>query len=147
MPRPFRKPRLLMLAASTAVVAGGVLAPTGAFAAAPAAPHAVVADARAAAADDHGGSDKGATLLVIIRTGDGKIRVWPDQGKDDAGELGQSHRPGRPAHRQGRHRRMTPARPCRASVPPPRPVAAPRCGAGVLGQSANVPKVARPVVR
>ncbi|MFE9631951.1 hypothetical protein [Streptomyces sp. NPDC006463] len=85
MPRPFRKPRLLMLAASTAVVAGGVLAPTGAFAATPSAPHAVVAGARAAATDDHGSSDKGATLLVIIRTADGNVRIWPDQGKDAGG--------------------------------------------------------------
>ncbi|MFB7466089.1 hypothetical protein ACFCZ1_21750 [Streptomyces sp. NPDC056224] len=84
MPRPFRKPRLLMLAASTAVVAGGVLAPTGAFAAAPSAPHAVVTDVRAAVTDDHGSSGKGTTLVLIIRTGDGNIRIGPDPGKGDA---------------------------------------------------------------
>ncbi|MGW0752858.1 hypothetical protein [Streptomyces sp. NPDC002587] len=84
MPHPIRKPRLLMLAASTAVVAGGVLAPTGAFAAAPAAPHAAVADVRAAAADDHGSSGEGATLILIIRTGDGNVRIGPDPGKGDA---------------------------------------------------------------
>ncbi|WP_327734098.1 hypothetical protein OG749_09605 [Streptomyces nojiriensis] len=44
MTHPFRPRRLALLVASTAVAAGGVLVPTTAFAATPAAPHTVVAD-------------------------------------------------------------------------------------------------------
>ncbi|MFG2986553.1 hypothetical protein ACGFYQ_35825 [Streptomyces sp. NPDC048258] len=86
MTHPFRKPRFLMLAASTAVVAGGVLVPTGAFAAVPTAPHAVVADDSVAATDDQGGTDNKSTLLLIVRDGDGNIRIGPGQGKDDSGD-------------------------------------------------------------
>ncbi|MEV7561447.1 hypothetical protein [Streptomyces sp. NPDC089795] len=43
MTHPFRPRRLALLVASTAIAAGGVLVPTTAFAAIPAAPHTVVA--------------------------------------------------------------------------------------------------------
>ncbi|MFE6834864.1 hypothetical protein ACFVFI_08475 [Streptomyces sp. NPDC057705] len=62
----FRTPRFLMLAASTAVVVGGVLTPTGAFAATPAIAHAAVADDRAAAPADDGGADNRGLLIGTL---------------------------------------------------------------------------------
>ncbi|MEU9084026.1 hypothetical protein [Streptomyces sp. NPDC048357] len=61
----FRTPRFFALAASTAVVVGGVLVPTSAFAAAPATPQAAVADDRVVAPDDQGGSDNSGKHLLI----------------------------------------------------------------------------------
>ncbi|MGW6984694.1 hypothetical protein ACWGE1_35460 [Streptomyces sp. NPDC054932] len=65
MTRPFRIRRLALLTASTAVVAGGALVPTAAFAATPTAPHAVVGDS----ADDGNKSN----LMWIAPPGSGSL--------------------------------------------------------------------------
>ncbi|WP_405787832.1 hypothetical protein OG753_07940 [Streptomyces sp. NBC_00029] len=65
MTRPFRIRRLALLTASTAVVAGGVLVPTTAFAATPATPHAVAQDS----ADDGNRSN----LMWIGPPGSGSL--------------------------------------------------------------------------
>ncbi|WP_327418917.1 hypothetical protein [Streptomyces sp. NBC_01233] len=83
MTRLFRTPRFLMLAASTAVVVGGALTPTGAFAATPAAPHAAVADDRVVAPDDQGGTDDRGNLLLIGRAGESLF--GSDRGDADPG--------------------------------------------------------------
>ncbi|WP_404962264.1 hypothetical protein [Streptomyces sp. 147326] len=80
----FRTPRFLMLAASTAVVAGAVLVPTGAFAAVPAAPHAAVADDRVLAPDDQGDTDGKGNLRLIGRSE--KPFFGSDRGTDDSAE-------------------------------------------------------------
>ncbi|MEU9303479.1 hypothetical protein [Streptomyces sp. NPDC048269] len=86
MTHPFRKPRFLMLAASAAVVVGGVLVPSGAFAAVPTAPHTVVADDGVAATEDQGSSDNRSTLLLVLPNGEGGIRIGSGQGEDASGD-------------------------------------------------------------
>ncbi|MEV6651043.1 hypothetical protein [Streptomyces sp. NPDC051219] len=81
MTHPFRTRRFLVFAASSAVVAGGVLLPTGAFAAAPTAPYVVAAD------NDHGNPDDSANL---IGKADNPIGVKPD---DRANLIGKAENP------------------------------------------------------
>ncbi|WP_328924340.1 hypothetical protein OG429_06570 [Streptomyces sp. NBC_00190] len=92
MTHPFRKRRLALLAASTAIAAGGVLVPTTAFAATPATPHTIVADG-----SDGDNSTKSNLLLVQPPGSEGTIKVNPDQdqptkgqpGKDRSGQWGK----------------------------------------------------------
>ncbi|MFB6524131.1 hypothetical protein [Streptomyces sp. NPDC056401] len=81
-----RKPRLVLFAASAAIVAGGVLAPATALAATPAHPHAV-------SADDTGNES---TLLHRSGPGDTLIRTDPP-AEDTPGTWGKGKhkRPGK----------------------------------------------------
>ncbi|MDX3537496.1 hypothetical protein PV721_24610 [Streptomyces sp. MB09-01] len=83
MTRLFRTPRFFALAASTAVVVGGVLVPTtGAFAAVPAASQTAVpvADDRTAAPDDQGDTDNRSTLSYFVPDGEGLIGSGAGEG-------------------------------------------------------------------
>ncbi|WP_405532566.1 hypothetical protein OG592_34545 [Streptomyces avidinii] len=96
MTRLFRTRRIALFAASTAIAAGGVLIPTTAFAATPAAAHTVAAD---------GAGDGSRTgLLLLTQSGDGDIFVNKQQGDrpaEDSSAEGGPHGNG-PADR-GRH--------------------------------------------
>ncbi|MFE5723196.1 hypothetical protein [Streptomyces erythrochromogenes] len=72
MTHPFRTRRLALFAATSALAAGAVLVPTTAFAATPAAPHAVLTD---------GGSGS--------RSGDGRIKIGPDEDRSDKHRQGK----------------------------------------------------------
>ncbi|MFJ4777716.1 hypothetical protein [Streptomyces sp. NPDC088762] len=91
MTHRFRK-QFVLFAASTAVVAGGVLVPTTAFAATPTAPHTVVADA-GDAGDPNDGS-KSNLLLIVPADSEGSIKVTPHEdrpAKDRPGKGGKKH--------------------------------------------------------
>ncbi|MFJ7271548.1 hypothetical protein ACIQV3_33725 [Streptomyces sp. NPDC099050] len=83
-----RKPRLVLFAASAALVAGGVLAPAAAFAATPASSHAV-------SADDTGNES---TLLLRTDSDEGLIRT-DRPAKDGPGKWGN----GKHGKRPGKH--------------------------------------------
>ncbi|WP_407839090.1 hypothetical protein ACE1OC_26370 [Streptomyces sp. DSM 116496] len=85
----FRKPRLVLFAASAAIVAGGVLAPATALAATPAHSHAV-------RADDTTGNES--TLLHRSGPDDTVIRTDPP-AEDTPGKWGN----GKPGKRPGKH--------------------------------------------
>ncbi|MFF3211212.1 hypothetical protein ACFYYB_11170 [Streptomyces sp. NPDC002886] len=81
-----RKPRLVLFAASAAIVAGGVLAPAAAFAATPASAHAVRAD------------DTGNESTLLLRTDSDEGRIRTDQPAEDSpGKWGKAKhkRPGK----------------------------------------------------
>ncbi|WP_455359921.1 hypothetical protein [Streptomyces sp. SYSU K21746] len=93
MTHHFRTRRFLVFAASTAVAAGGVLLPTGAFAAAPATPatpHVVAADS-----DDSSSTN----LFHPVGEGDTRIVVKPD-GKPGKGSPGKGN--GKGSHGKGK---------------------------------------------
>uniref|UniRef100_A0AAU2JIV1 Uncharacterized protein n=1 Tax=Streptomyces sp. NBC_00049 TaxID=2903617 RepID=A0AAU2JIV1_9ACTN len=73
MTHRFRTRRIVLFAASTAIAAGGVLVPSTAFAATPAAPHTVVADT-----GDAADGSKSNLLLVVPAGSEGTIRIAPD---------------------------------------------------------------------
>ncbi|THA82785.1 hypothetical protein [Streptomyces sp. A0592] len=91
MTHPFRTRRLALFAATSALAAGAVLVPTTAFAAAPAAPHAVLADG--------GGGDRSddSTLMRTSPSGDGRIKISPDRAGSG------KHRPGKGGSDGGVH--------------------------------------------
>ncbi|MFC9820577.1 hypothetical protein ACFWG6_31670 [Streptomyces erythrochromogenes] len=83
MTHPFRTRRLVLFAAAGALAAGAVVVPTTAFAATPAAPHAVLTDG---GSGDRSGDS---TLLWTSPSGDGRIKIGPDKdrsGKDRSGK-------------------------------------------------------------
>ncbi|MCX4778525.1 hypothetical protein [Streptomyces sp. NBC_01264] len=83
-----RKPRLVLFAASAAIVAGGVLAPAAAFAATPASSHAVRAD------------DTGNESTLLLRTDSDEGRIRTDQPAEDSpGKWGK----GKHGKRPGKH--------------------------------------------
>lgn len=93
MTHPFRKRRLVLFAASTAVAAGAVLVPTTAFAATPAAPHTVMADS---GAGDAGNQSTEGGIKIAPKEGQPvKVRPgkWGDSkwGKNRPGKHGISH--------------------------------------------------------
>ncbi|MGW7435111.1 hypothetical protein [Streptomyces sp. NPDC054849] len=97
MPHPVRTRRLALFAATTAMAAGAVLVPTAAFAAAPAAPHAAVADRRDADADGHSTSPW--TENRPGERGDGKGRKngkWGGKRPGKGGSHGGAHVPEKP---------------------------------------------------
>ncbi|MFI6007020.1 hypothetical protein ACIA98_43025 [Streptomyces sp. NPDC051366] len=75
MIRTSRKRRLVLFAASTAVAAGGVVVPTSAFAATPAAPHTVMADSGA------DGAGNKSSLLWTSPNGEGRLKIAPREGQ------------------------------------------------------------------
>ncbi|MFE6906197.1 hypothetical protein [Streptomyces erythrochromogenes] len=85
MTHPFRTRRLALFAATSALAAGAVLVPTGAFAATPA------AAAPYTAPVDDGKGDRGgdSTLLWTSPSGDGRIKIGPDKDRS------AKHRPGK----------------------------------------------------
>lgn len=83
-----RKPRLVLFAASAAIVAGGVLAPATALAATPASSHAVRAD------------DTGNESTLLLRTGPDDTVIGKDRpAKDGPGKWGN----GKHGKRPGKH--------------------------------------------
>ncbi|MGW1775376.1 hypothetical protein [Streptomyces sp. NPDC002104] len=83
-----RKPRLVLFAASAAIVAGGVLAPAAAFAATPAGAHAVRAD------------DTGNESTLLLRTdSDGGVIGKDRPAEDGQGKWGN----GKHGKRPGKH--------------------------------------------
>ncbi|WP_327306630.1 hypothetical protein OG730_26795 [Streptomyces sp. NBC_01298] len=83
-----RKPRLVLFAASAAIVAGGVLAPAAAFAATPASSHAVRAD------------DTGNESTLLLRTDSDEGLIHTDRpAKDSPGKWGN----GKHGKRPGKH--------------------------------------------
>ncbi|MFF1414833.1 hypothetical protein ACFVX6_34580 [Streptomyces sp. NPDC058289] len=83
-----RKPRLVLFAASAAIVAGGVLAPATALAATPASSHAVRAD------------DTGNESTLLLRTGPDDTLIGKDRpAEDGSGKWGN----GKHGKRPGKH--------------------------------------------
>ncbi|MFJ2593901.1 hypothetical protein [Streptomyces erythrochromogenes] len=88
MTHPFRTRRLALFAATSALAAGAALVPTTAFAATPAAPHAVLTDG------GNGDRSGDSTLLWTSPSGDGRIKIGPDKDRSDK-DRSDKHRPGK----------------------------------------------------
>ncbi|MEU2392262.1 hypothetical protein [Streptomyces sp. NPDC007369] len=95
MAHPFRTKRFVLFAASTAIAAGGVLVPGTAFAAAPAAPHAVTLGS-----DDI--SDGNKTTLLFLGEPENSIRVIPHKEQPDSGGTGKKGEGKRGGNRPGK---------------------------------------------